>query len=138
MLRSRSARNLLIQAALWAPSMAERDIILEALAVFPDHSETTPPRWPGQAAPEYQLSSAQPVVRRSETGPPPWWVVGTMARVPHETIDHPLHTKSATISLYHITSLTILPSNFSTATFSLKTFRPPPAVRHDSTLGPPH
>ena len=29
--RSRRARNLFVQAALWAPSMAERDIIIEAL-----------------------------------------------------------------------------------------------------------
>ena len=40
--RSRRARSLLIQAALRAPSMVERDIILEALAEFPDPSETTP------------------------------------------------------------------------------------------------
>ena len=59
------------QAALWAPSMVERDIIFEALSSFPDPSETTPARWPGQAAPEYQLSPSQPVVRRSATGPPP-------------------------------------------------------------------
>ena len=62
--RSRRARSLPIQAALWAPSMAERDIIIEALAEFPDPSETTPARWLGQAAPEHQLSPTQPVVRR--------------------------------------------------------------------------
>ena len=59
--------------ALWAPSMAERDIILEALAEFPGPSETTSARWPG-AASEHHLSPTQPVVRRSETGlprPPP-------------------------------------------------------------------
>ena len=68
--RSRRARNPLIQAALQAPSMVERDI-LEVLAELPDPSETMPARWPGWAAPEYQLSPTQPVVRRSETGPPP-------------------------------------------------------------------
>ena len=46
-------------AALWAPSMAERDIFL-----------------PGQTASEHQRSPAQPVVRRSDAGqtsPPPQW-----------------------------------------------------------------
>ena len=69
--RSKRARSLFIQAALLAPSMAERDIILEALAKFPDPSEETPARWPGLAAPEHQLSPTQPVMRRSETGLPP-------------------------------------------------------------------
>ena len=55
-----------MQAALWAPRMAERDIILEALAELPDPSETAPTRWQGQEAPE--LSPTQPVVRRSKTG----------------------------------------------------------------------
>ena len=62
---SRRARRLLVQAALWAPSMAERD-----------PGETAPTRWPGAGGPEHQLSPTQPVVRRSETGqtaPPPQW-----------------------------------------------------------------
>ena len=73
---SRRARSLLVQAALWAPSMADRDTILEALAELSDAGETVPVRWPGQTAPEHQLSPTQPVVRRSETGqtvPPPQW-----------------------------------------------------------------
>ena len=41
-----------MQAALWAPSMAGWDIILEALAELPDTGETGPTRWPGQEAPE--------------------------------------------------------------------------------------
>ena len=65
-----------MQAALWAPRMAERDIILEALAELPDPSETAPTRWQKQEAPEHQLSPTQPVVRRSKTGqtvtPPQW------------------------------------------------------------------
>ena len=69
--RSRFARSLLIQAALWAPSMTERDILLEAVAELADPSDTAPARWSGQAAPEYQLSPTQLVVPRSETGPPP-------------------------------------------------------------------
>ena len=43
------------------PAWLNADIILEALAEFRDPSETTPSRWPGQAAPEYQLSRTQPV-----------------------------------------------------------------------------
>ena len=69
--RSRRARSPFIQAALWAPSMTERDILLAALAELPDPSDTAPVRWPGQAAPEYQLPPTQLAVRRSETGPPP-------------------------------------------------------------------
>ena len=56
--------------------MAERDIILKALAELPDPGETAPARWPGLAAPEHQLSTRQPVVRRSgkgQTAPPPQW-----------------------------------------------------------------
>ena len=67
--RSRRARSLLVQAALWAPSMAE-------LGHNPRGSRGAPrPRRDGarslalgQEAPEHQLSPAQPVVRRSETG----------------------------------------------------------------------
>ena len=65
------ARTEPAHSALWAPSMAERDIILEALAEFPDPSEATPARWPGLAAPEHQLSPTQLVVRRSEMVLPP-------------------------------------------------------------------
>ena len=65
-----------MQAALWAPRMAERDIILEALAELPDPSETAPTRWQKQEAPEHQLSPTQQVVRRSKTRqtvtPPQW------------------------------------------------------------------
>ena len=63
--RSRQARSLLVQAALSAPTLAERDIILEALAELPDPGEMAPTRWPGQEASEDQLSLTQPVVRRS-------------------------------------------------------------------------
>ena len=62
--RSQRAQSLLIQAALWAPSMADRDIILEALAEFPDPSETTPARWPWQAAPEHQCAAPKRDCRR--------------------------------------------------------------------------
>ena len=60
-----------MQAALWAPSMAECDRILEAIAELPDLGETAP-----MEAPEDQLSPTQPAVQRSETGqtvPPPQW-----------------------------------------------------------------
>ena len=40
---------------------------LEAVAELRDPSETVPARWPGQAAPAYQLCPTKPVVRRSET-----------------------------------------------------------------------
>ena len=66
------ARSLLVQA----PSTAKRDMILEALAELPDPGETAPTRWLGQTTSEHQLSPAQPVVWRSETGqtaPPPQW-----------------------------------------------------------------
>ena len=46
------ARRLLVHAALWAPSMAERDIILEAISELPDPGETAPTRWPGQESPD--------------------------------------------------------------------------------------
>ena len=45
------AGSPLIQAALWAHSMTERDIIVEALAEFLDPTETTPARWPGRQFP---------------------------------------------------------------------------------------
>ena len=41
-------------AAVWAPRMAERNIILEAVAELPDSCETVPTRWPEQE--ESQLS----------------------------------------------------------------------------------
>ena len=77
-LRNRAAArgDSLCRPLLWAPSMAERDIILEALGELPDPGEKAPTRWPGQEAPEDQLSPMQPAVRRSETGqmaPPPQW-----------------------------------------------------------------
>ena len=40
--RGRRARRLLVQAALWAPSMAERDMVLEAIAELPDPGERVP------------------------------------------------------------------------------------------------
>ena len=54
--RSRRARSLLTQAALPVPSVTECDIILEALAEFPDPSETTP-RWPGLADTSFRKRS---------------------------------------------------------------------------------
>ena len=74
--RSCRARSLLVQAALKAPSMAERDIILRALAELPDHGETAPARWPGQTAPEHEISPTQPTLWRSQMGqtaPPSQW-----------------------------------------------------------------
>ena len=74
--RSRRARRLLVQAAFWAPSMTEREELLEAVAELPNPGETVPSQWPGQEASEHQLSPTQPVLRRSETGqtaPPPQW-----------------------------------------------------------------
>ena len=40
--RSRRAKRLLVQAALWAPSMAERDIIPKAIAELPDLARRCP------------------------------------------------------------------------------------------------
>ena len=65
----RRARQLLIQAALWAPGMNERDIILEARAELPDFDDSPPARWPGPSDPDYHLSPTQPMVRRSEMAP---------------------------------------------------------------------
>ena len=70
--QERSREELARTGRTLAPSMAERDTILE----LPDPGETAPARWPGWTAPEHQLSPTQPVVRRSETGqtaPPPQW-----------------------------------------------------------------
>ena len=58
-----------MQAALWAPSTAERDIILEAIAELPDPGETVPTRCPGQESPEDQLSPTQPVEHKVASVP---------------------------------------------------------------------
>ena len=83
---------------LWAPSMAERDKILEAIAELPDPSETTPTRWLGQVAPEDQLSPTQSIVRGSETGqtapPPRWRAPSTKLRMIRETNNFPPHITS--------------------------------------------
>ena len=60
---SQRARSLLVQAALWAPSMAD-PTILEALAEHPDPGKTAPSLLAGAGVPEDQLSPTQPVVRR--------------------------------------------------------------------------
>ena len=62
--RSRRAISLLVQAALWAPTMAERDIILEALAEPPEPGEAVPAQWPEEEASGDQLSPTQPIERR--------------------------------------------------------------------------
>ena len=67
--RSR-ARRLLVQAALWAPTMVERDIILETVAELPDPGGPVPARWPEQGA----SGDQHPIERRSEArqvAPPP-------------------------------------------------------------------
>ena len=117
--QSRRARSLLIRAALWAPSMAERDIILEALAEFPDPSETTPSRWPwagssripavanaaGRAAPRNWTAAAATVMDIKFNG----------ASVSRNDRPSASYQFPATTSLFHITFLTILLSNSSTA-----------------------
>ena len=106
--RSLRARSLLIQATLWAPSMAERDIILEVLAEFPDPSETAPARWPGQAAPANTAGSA---ALRNGTAAATAAVVSikhsaaSVSRNSRLSTSHHFH---ATTSLLHITTLTIL------------------------------
>ena len=57
--RSRRARSLLVQAALSAPTMAERGTILEDLAELPDPGEAVPARWPEQGASRDQRSAAK-------------------------------------------------------------------------------
>ena len=44
-----------MQAALWTPSMAERDMTLEPIAEPPDPGETEPTRWLGQEASSARL-----------------------------------------------------------------------------------
>ena len=55
-------RALHIQAALWSPSMNEKDAIPEAMREQRDWEEPPPARWPG-------LGSGQPVARRSKASP---------------------------------------------------------------------
>ena len=64
----RRARALLIQAALWSPSMKEREIILKAMAELPDLDDSPPTtRWSGPSDTDDRLSPTQPIARRSET-----------------------------------------------------------------------
>ena len=84
-------------------------------------SDIAPARWPGQAAPEHQFSPTQPVVRRSETGPPA--VMGIKlngASAPQHNRSSASYQLPATISVYRITSLTTILANFSTAPFLSK------------------
>ena len=67
--RRRRARPLLIQAALWSPSMNEKDTTVEAMADLPDLEDSPPARWPGPSDADIQLSPTQPTARRSETAP---------------------------------------------------------------------
>ena len=59
--RRRRARHLLIQAVLWAPSMNERDIILEGMAELPDLDDS--PR-PGPSDADYVANSGDCAVLR--------------------------------------------------------------------------
>ena len=62
--RRRRVRALLIQAALWAPSMNEKDTILEAMSELADWKDPPPARWPGSGSghnnADFQLSPTQP------------------------------------------------------------------------------
>ena len=51
--RRQKVRALLIQAALWAPTMNEKDAILEAMQEQQDWEDAPLPRWPGDA--DFQL-----------------------------------------------------------------------------------
>ena len=66
--RCRRMRALLIQAALWAPSVNEKDAILEAMRELLDLEDPPSARWPGSDSgynnADFQLSPTQPVARR--------------------------------------------------------------------------
>ena len=69
----RRVRALFIQAALFAPSMNEKDAILEALQEVLDWEDPPPARWPASGSgynnADFQLSPTQPVARRSKAAP---------------------------------------------------------------------
>ena len=58
------------QAALWSPSMNEKDAIPQAMQEMPDWEDPLPARWPGPYSgynnADFQLPPTQPVARRSK------------------------------------------------------------------------
>ena len=93
--RGRRATRLLVQAALWAPSMAERDMILEAIAELPDPGERVPHVGRSRRArgPAFANKAGSAALRNGTS---------TKLRVLEETNNIPLHITSLPSS-HHVT-----------------------------------
>ena len=97
--RRRRVRALLIQAALWAPTMGEKDAILEALQDQQDWETHLP---------DFQLSPTQPVVAavKGSAGSP--GDVATNASVwQHRDVGVPRNSQQQLPKSHHLTTVII-------------------------------
>ena len=110
--RCRRARRLLIQAALWAPSVNERDIILEPLAKLPDLDDTATGQWPGPL----DADSANDAAIRDDSGSRGEVAAAVVVvRVPPN--NQPSTSLQHVVSAYHDINSTTIISHLFTASF---------------------
>ena len=100
--RSHRAKSLLVSAALWAPSTAERDIILDPLAELLDPDETAPARlgWQRPQTPAFADAASSAALRNGTDG-----ATAAVVSTKHKVASAPRHKQTPTSHYSTVTTL---------------------------------